>query len=398
MDPLSLQAVFFVVGTAVLLRLPMPTSARRVLLLAANGAFLFLFHPLAPLVCLAASLIGFGAAKLAARGAGKAALAVCAIPLVALLFAPKLLFAGGDEGMVGNTVGSRAAVFIGASYFTLRALSFLIDVYRSRNLHLGLLDFLVYNSFFPTIIAGPIERADHFSKSYDRLGKTDLDDLRVGLTRIYIGLLKKVVLGSIALSWAEPLQTFSAGGGAIATGDAWIALYAWVLYTYFDFAGYSDLAIGTARLMGLRLAENFDNPFLRPSIAEFWRGWHISLSFWIRDYLFLPMCGKSKSPLRPHIAALASMTLCGLWHAPNAGWALWGFAHGAGLSFHQAWTLWLRKRFKLKMKLAKSKPFRVVAIFLTFNFVAWTWVLTLGGDDLGAAARYVAAMLGGSSG
>lgn len=394
MDPLSLHAVLFVAAVAVLLRLPLAVRARRTLLLVANAAFLYLFHPLAPLVCAAASTLAYGAAALAARGPHRVASAAIAAPLVALLFLPKLWWLAGDGDGIGNAVGSRAALFIGASYFTLRALSFLIDVRRSGRLHLGYVDFLVYNSFFPTIIAGPIERADHFAKTYERLGRADRADLRAGISRIFLGLLKKAVLGSILLSWAAPLQSFADGQTSLTTGDAWISLYAWVLYTYVDFAGYSDLALGVARLLGIRLAENFDNPLLRNSIAEFWRGWHISLSFWIRDYLFLPLCGKSRSSLRPHLAALASMTLCGLWHAPNAGWALWGLAHGAGLSLHQAWTLWLRNRFRLKLRLQRSPVFRVVATVVTFHFVAGTWILTLGGNDLRVVLRYLAALSG----
>ena len=275
---------------------------------------------------------------------------------------------------MANVVGARMAMFIGASYFTLRALHVVLDARRTRTLHFGLFDFLVYNSFFPTTVAGPIERADHFALSYARLGRPTRDDLADGVVRIFQGLLKKVVLGGIALAWAAPIAGFASAARPPSSGHAWIALYAITLYAYFDFAGYSDMAIGVARLMGLRLAENFDNPYLRPSIAEFWRGWHISLSFWIRDYLFLPMCGRTASAIRPHVAALCSMTLCGLWHGPNPGWVLWGVLHGAGLSVHQAWTVWLRKHFALKKRLAKSKAVRVVATALTFHFVALTWV------------------------
>lgn len=396
MDPLSQQAALFVGATVLALLLPLPAAARRALLLLANGAFLYTFHPAAPLVFAATSVLGFGAAKVAARGVGGPRLALCALPLLVPLFLPKLDWllaplSGGDDaaGAVGNAVGARAAIFIGASYFTLRALAFVLDARRHGRLHLGFFDFLVYNSFFPTIIAGPIERADHFQRSFDRLGRPRGEDVREGARRIFIGLLKKAVLGGIAWKWAAPFRMFADDPSlASSSGAAWIGLYAWLLYTYFDFAGYSDLAIGTARLMGIRLAENFDNPFLRPSIAEFWRGWHLSLSFWIRDYLFLPMCGKSRSPIRPHLAALGSMTLCGLWHDPSLGWGLWGLFHGAGLSIHQAWTNRLRRNFRLKRRLQKSITFRIVGIVLTFHFVALSWVLTIERFDLGVTAAY----------
>lgn len=388
MDLISVEAVLFVGAVVLALLLPLPTVARRTLLLLANGAFLWLFHPLAPVLFLAVSLLGFHAARIAAAGAGRVRLLLTSAPLLAPLFLPKLAWFSGlsgsgaaaaaGVGSVGNVAGSRLAYFIGASYFTLRALHCVIDARRQRKLHFGLFDFLVYNSFFPTIVSGPIERADHFAQSFGRLGRPTRDDLAAGCTRLFTGLLKKVVLGSIALKWAAPITSFgsaAAGPAPLHWWQAWVALYAIALYAWFDFAGYSDLALGVARFMGIRLAENFDNPYLRPSIADFWRGWHLSLSFWIRDYLFLPMCGRSKSALRPHLAALSSMTLCGLWHAPNIGWAMWGFAHGAGLSVHQAWTVWLRKHFAWKRRLAQSMVVRVIAVLLTFHFVALTWTL-----------------------
>jgi alginate O-acetyltransferase complex protein AlgI len=353
MDLISLDALLFtslVVGLVCLVRVP---AARRATLLAANAAFLYLFDPLAPAVFLATSLLAYAAARLAAGGAHRAVVWLAALPLLVPLVLPKLAAFAGERGAtggsadaVGNLLGSRLVLFVGASYFTLRALHFVIEARRRRECLLGLFDFLVYNSFFPTLVAGPIERADHFRLTYDRLGRASLDDWSAGLTRIFHGLLKKVVLGGIALSWAEPIGRFAVAGD-LSFCQAWIALYAICLYAYFDFAGYSDLALGVSRLMGVRLAENFDNPYLRPSIAEFWKGWHVSLSFWIRDYLFVPLCGRSASRIRPHLAALAAMTMCGLWHAPALGWALWGFLHGLGLSVHQAWTRFLRKRFRL---------------------------------------------------
>jgi alginate O-acetyltransferase complex protein AlgI len=396
LDLFSRHSLIFIAAAVVLCAMPLPSLLKRLVLLVANVAFLASFDPLAPALFAATSVVGFGAAKVAARGGGSVAFAACLAPMLVPLFLPKLgwLFdlSGGD--VVGNAVGARAALFIGASYYTLRAMAFAIDAKRSGALHFGFFDFLVYNSFFPTIVSGPIERPDHFAKTFARLGRPSAEDLREAAIRIFVGLLKNRVLGGIAAAWAAPVMGFDGVGDDLATGRAWIALYAWLLYTWFDFAGYSDLAIGVARLFGIKLAENFDNPFLRPSIAEFWRGWHLSLSFWIRDYLFVPMCGRSPSPLRPHLAALASMTLCGVWHGPNPGWALWGLAHGAGLSLHQAWTTRLRKNFKLKKRLAQSPAWRVFGIVATFHFVAFSWTLVIDPYDLSIAAGFWKVLLG----
>lgn len=396
MELLSVHAVLFIAAAAVAAAMPLPLVARKALLLIANAAFLWTFHPLAPVVFLATSLLGFVAARLGAAGASPAVFALGAAPLLVPLFLPKLGWlwsaAGGSE--VANAVGSRAAMFIGASYFTLRALSFAFDARRRGQLTFGLFDYLTWNSFFPTIVSGPIERADHFDETFARLGRPSADDLVQAVVRIFIGLFKYRVLGSIARAWADPVFQFASGHGAPPTAQAWIAIYAWLLYTWCDFAGYSDMAIGVARLFGIRLAENFDNPFWKPSISDFWRGWHLSLSFWIRDYLFVPLAGRSASPWRPHAAALASMTLCGLWHQPNAGWALWGLTHGVGLSVHQAWTTRLRKNFALKKKLAKSLGWRLLGIFLTFNFVAFSWTLVIDPLHPTTAVRWWKVLLG----
>ena len=394
MELISLRAALFLAAAAVGVALPLPRTARKALLVAFNLGFLALFHPLAPALFLGVTALGILGCRLAARGAGNALLGLLALPLLVPLFLPKLPGFSGEGSDIGNVVGARLAVFIGASYFTLRALHAILDAKRNRRETLSPFDFLVWNSFFPTLVAGPIERADHFALSLDRLGRPSADDLHAGVARLFIGLVKKVVLGSLALQWAAPISNF--GHAPVpGAGQAWVALYAIALYAYLDFAGYSDMAIGAGRLMGLRLAENFDNPYLRPSIADFWKGWHISLSFWIRDYLFTPMCGRSKSRVRPHLAALASMTLCGLWHAPSLGWACWGLAHGAGLSVHQAWATWLRRHFKLKKRLSQSLAVRVAAVVLTFHFVALTWTLvSIDPARLGPSLDYLAVLFG----
>lgn len=397
MELISLDAALFCAVVVAALALARQAALRRPLLLLANAAFLALFDPLAPVVFLSTSLLGYGAARLAASGARTWIVWAASAPLLLPLFLPKLgLGAGGEGAQVDNVLGSRLALFVGASYFTLRALHFVIEARRRRACALGLFDFLVYNSFFPTIVAGPIERAEHFKKSYERLGRADREDVTAGATRIFQGLLKKVVLGGLLLRWAQPISGFAAAGTAEPTwGQAWIALWAICLYAYVDFAGYSDLAIGVARLMGIRLAENFDNPYLRPSISEFWQGWHLSLSFWIRDYLFLPLCGRSRSVLRPHLAALVSMGLCGIWHAPTVGWLLWGLLHGLGLSAHQGWTLWMRKRFALKKRLSQSRVYRGACVLLTFHFVAFTWVwIAVDSTRVTPALRYLQILLG----
>ena len=339
MDLISLRAALFVGAAVVLVAVPWPGLGRRLLLLAANLAFLWAFDPLAPAIFLAVSLLGWFAARRAAAGASVGELILLGAPLLLPLFLPKLPWLGGGGAAadaeaagasgVSNVVGARMAMFIGASYFTLRALHVVLDARRHRRLHLGLFDFLVYNSFFPMTVAGPIERADHFALSYERLGRATREDWAAGLTRIFQGLLKKVVLGGIALAWAAPITGFGSGPfSASSSGQAWLALYAITLYAYFDFAGYSDMAVGLGYLFGIRIPQNFNSPYKSKNIAEFWRRWHISLSSWLRDYLFQPLGGLFGSKWQQAWNLLVTMSLGGLWHGASWTFVIWGVYHG----------------------------------------------------------------------
>jgi len=395
MELISLEMVGLLAAAMVLLRLPLPPLARCALLVALSGVFLATFSPWAPLVLLATSLHAYLLATKLPKSAPRAVFVLLCVPFLVPLFLPKLAgAASADAGLVANDFGAKALLFIGSSYFTLRALHFVLDARRTGRAALPFVEFIAWNSFFPTIVAGPIERAQHFAASLGTLGRASFEDVREALWRILLGLFKRVVVAAQLLPWAADIQLFEPGTD-LTTLDAWLALYAICLYAYFDFSGYSDLAIGAARLLGIRLAENFKHPYLRPNITEFWQGWHISLSFWIRDYLFLPLCGRSSSKLRPHVAALTAMTLCGLWHAPALGWLVWGFLHGAGLSVHQVWTGWLRKRFALKKRLASSWLVRIVATLITFHFVALTWVaISVDANAPSKALAYVAQLFG----
>lgn len=380
MDVLSLRAASFLAAAVLLLRLPSPPRVKMALLAAANLAFLALADPGAPLLFLAVTSGAWVLARQAARGTAPVLFATATIPFAALLLLPKSGVFGVNEaasalGGFAANFARAPALFIGTSYFTLRALQFVIDARREGKPSLGFLEMLAWNGFFPTIVAGPIERSQHFAMSLPFLGRPSIDDALEGTWRIFLGLLKKVVLSQIAYAWAAPLLDFERGVVPERL-EAVLALYAFGFYFYFDFSGYSDLAIGAGRFCGIRIAENFDNPMLRPNISEFWRTWHVSLSTWIRDYLFLPMCGRSTNPWRARGASIVSMTLCGLWHGPTLGWVLWGVLHGSALAIHQSWVGFLRRRFRLKQRLAKSKIAFAAAVALQLNFLSLTWIFT----------------------
>jgi hypothetical protein len=201
------------------------------------------------------------------------------------------------------------------------------------------------------------------------------------------GAAKKVLLGDF-LGTRLVSPAFAHPEGIGAPGVA-LGVVGFAFQLYGDFAGYSEIAIGSARCLGIRLATNFDAPYRARSVQEFWQRWHITLSFWIRDYVFLPLCGRGPSRARALAAAVASMTLCGLWHGASAAWIAWGAWHGVGLAVHQVWVAALRRRLALKRRLDASAWARGVSRAATFAFCCAGLFVVRGADPVlsGAAGE-----------
>lgn len=233
---------------------------------------------------------------------------------------------------------------VGISFYTFQTLSYTIDVYRGRLAASDdLLDFALYVSFFPQLVAGPIVRAEEFLPQLRERFQPMVSDLEYGAMRIVSGLVKKVVLADtlgayVDVVFADP----SAFNGA----NGLIAIYAYAYQIYFDFSGYSDIAIGLGRLFGLRIPENFDRPYLATSPRDFWRRWHITLSTWLRDYLYIALGGNRATALRTMINLGITMFLGGLWHGAAWNFVIWGGYHGLLLAaerlmeplFPRAWV------------------------------------------------------------
>ncbi|HKE01957.1 MAG TPA: MBOAT family O-acyltransferase [Planctomycetota bacterium] len=270
-------------------------------------------------------------------------------------------------GSGGHLPVLEGVAIVGVSFYTFQAIGYLVDVYRGAlPPERDLPAFALFVGFFPQVLAGPIGRATALLpqwKSEPRFSERRLSD---GLFLLLSGAAKKVLIGDfLATRLVDPAFAHPGGVGAL---GMWLASYGFAFQLYGDFAGYSEMAIGSARCLGIDLPVNFDAPFRARSIQELWQRWHISLSTWIRDYVFLPMQGRSPSRARTYAAAIGSMGLCGLWHGASFAWIGWGLLHGTALALHQAWTSFLRKRFALKKRLAKSAPWRALSIALTFHF------------------------------
>lgn len=251
---------------------------------------------------------------------------------------------------------------VGISFYTFQSLSYTIDVYRgtiqpARNLR----EFALFVAFFPQLVAGPIVRAAEFLPQLDLRPQIDRRDVHDGLWRIMVGLTKKVLISDVlAVGFVDGVY---AQGSSAQGLVALLGLYGYCLQIYGDFSGYSDIAIGSARLFGFKLPENFNAPYRARSMEEFWRRWHISLSTWLRDYVYFSLGGNKKGEFRTYWNLWLTMALAGLWHGAHWNIVVWGMIHGTYLVVNR---LWSRQGFTL----FRSRPGRMAALFLTFNFFA----------------------------
>ncbi len=226
----------------------------------------------------------------------------------------------------------RVALPIGISFYTFQSLSYTIDVWRGRiEAERNLLRFAVYVAFFPQLVAGPIVRPSEFLPQLRAPARVDIEDVNFAIFRITKGLFKKVVLGDlVAASFTDLVFTSPTQYTSL---ENLIALYAFTLQIYADFSGYSDMAIGVARLLGVRLPENFDRPYQAKDVGEFWRRWHMTLSSWLRDYVFFPLGGSRGSEARTYFNLWLTMFLVGIWHGASWNFVIYGNLHAAALMY-----------------------------------------------------------------
>lgn len=260
----------------------------------------------------------------------------------------------------------------GISFYTFQLLSYLIDVRRGvLEPTKSLARFWVYIALFPQLIAGPIMRGGELMPQLEALQEKTIrwQEIRYGIYLIMIGLIKKVLLADSLDNVVSPLF---AEATALSPEQAWIAAYLFGFQIYFDFSAYSDMALGLSHMLGIRMVLNFDTPYLSASPNEFWKRWHISLSRWIRDYIYIGLGGNRKGALRTHVNLMAAMLISGLWHGAMWHFVAWGAVHGAILIIHK-WTLKLN-RFGWIERMRSRFWYRVLAVAAFFHVVTWTWV------------------------
>ncbi len=267
--------------------------------------------------------------------------------------------------------------WLGFSYVAFRLIHVLRDRALGRLPNVALREFVTYALFFPAFTAGPIDRVERFIKDERAPFKLDGAVLLDGGTRIVLGVLKKFVLADslalVALNAANAEQTHSALW-------LWVLVYAYGWRLYLDFSGYTDIAIGIGRLVGIRLPENFDRPYTRQNLTLFWNSWHITLSQWFRAYVFNPLTRALRArPLPPAVIILLTqmvvMVLIGLWHGVTVNFVIWGVWHGLGLFIHNRWADYTKPRAAaLDGRLRLKRAAHWLGVFLTFHYVALGWV------------------------
>lgn len=277
----------------------------------------------------------------------------------------------------------------GISFFTFQSMTYTIETYRRRisPCH-SPRDFLLFVAFFPQLLAGPINRAVDLLPQFNQRLRATITDFEIGLVQFAVGAVKKLVISDqisphVDLIFRSPgtFDGFTLLQGALG----------YAIQIYCDFSGYSDMAIGSARMLGFRFMENFQLPYSSVTITEFWRRWHISLSTWLRDYLYIPLGGNRKGTFRTYANIMITMLLGGLWHGASWNFIFWGALHGISLAIHKVWIAW-DPVGSLKENATFHLCWSLFSRFLTLGVVLLGWIF-FRADTWGAATQYITRIL-----
>jgi D-alanyl-lipoteichoic acid acyltransferase DltB (MBOAT superfamily) len=380
----------------------LPHRARWVQLLLVSCLFYMAFVPAYVLILLAMIGIDYAAGLALEATAGGAKRAVLAVSLVtnvgvlaAFKYAPALWTWLADLTGTGHPPIWVTAVLlpVGLSFHTFQAMAYTIDVYRGvapAERHLGV--YALYVLFYPQLVAGPIERPNQLMPQFRAHHRFEPDRVAHGLTRMLWGLFKKMAIADRIAPFVDAAYSNPATAGR---GRLLLATYLFAVQIYCDFSGYTDVALGAARVMGFQLMENFDRPYLAVSVSDFWRRWHRSLSYWFRDYLYIPIGGSRVPPWRWAINILVVFGLSGFWHGAGLAFMTWGLLHGAYL-IAERWTATARDRLSAVVGLTGMAR-QAVGMLVTFHLVCFAWIWFRAGT-LGQGWAVVRGLFGGATG
>ena len=390
-------AIFFAIVLA-LYSLPMGWSARKWVLVAASGVFYAAWNPPFLLLLILSAVVDYGLARWMGRltnGAARRALLIVSLMLnlgmlgyfkyggflldnfVLLMAAGGITYRPPDLGII---------LPLGISFYTFETISYLVDVYRRKITPWNsFLDYVLFLTFFPHLVAGPIVRADDFLPQCREPKRANSAQMGWGLSLLVVGLFEKIVLAD-GLVGPVADHVYDAVG-PVGVRDAWLGTFAFSCQIFFDFAGYSTCAIGVALCLGFALKDNFHFPYAAAGFSDFWRRWHISLSTWLRDYLYIPLGGNRLGEARTYVNLMVTMVLGGLWHGASWRFVAWGVLHGIYLAVER-----LVRRGRPPSE--PAGPIRLAASILgTFLLVCVTWVF-FRAQNFSAAFHLVGSLLG----
>ncbi|MCX8091298.1 MAG: MBOAT family protein [Verrucomicrobiae bacterium] len=286
---------------------------------------------------------------------------------------------------------ARIIIPLGISFFTFQQIAYLVDAWRGETREYNFVDYALFVTFFPQLIAGPIVHHKEMLPQFSQRGvfRFSPRDFAIGVSIFAVGLFKKAVIADGVAGYSTPVFDLAKNGGTPGFAQAWGAVLAYTLQIYFDFSGYSDMAIGLGRLFGIVLPLNFHSPYRAANIIEFWRRWHMTLSRFLRDYLYFTLGGNRRGPARRYLNLMLTMLLGGLWH--GAGWTfvIWGGLHGVYLMINHGWRA-LRRRWGHDLE-RSSLAGRALSGAVTFLAVVVAWVF-FRAETLPAALAMLGAM------
>jgi alginate O-acetyltransferase complex protein AlgI len=280
-------------------------------------------------------------------------------------------------GILGKNIElAKIALPLGISFFTFTQIAYLVDSYRGKVKDFNFIHYLLFVTYFPHLVAGPVLHHQEMISQFQskRMYRWNSRNLANGILIFTIGLAKKVILADGVVGYVTPVFDAAKHGTPLTWGDGWIGALAYTVQLYFDFSGYSDMAIGLSLLFGVKLPINFDSPYKATNIIEFWRRWHISLSNFLRDYLYIPLGGNRHGQGRRYLNLFITMLLGGLWHGAAWTFVLWGALHGIYLVINHGWQ-WFRTKILWQNPRTTSVWGRIASQSITFIVVVIAWVL-----------------------
>lgn len=373
-------------------------TARRVFLLLASYAFYAWWRADFLLLLCGSTLVNYALGREIeqrhARQKDRRALLIAGLMFnlgLIAIFKYDTLFVGTADHLLG--LGLPIPHFflpLAISFFTFEQISYLVDADAGKTHNYTLLDYALFVAYFPHLIAGPIVRHNDLIPQF-RQTRTRNDDLATGITLFTIGLAKKSLIADNLSPFADAIFNAAGRGTHLGPTDAWLGTLFFAFQIYFDFSAYSDMALGSSVMLGIRLPVNFHSPYKSASIIEFWRRWHISLSAFLRDYLYIPLGGNRHGRGRRYLNLFITMLLGGLWHGANWTYMLWGGLHGLYLSINHTFR---RATKGVTVPSAWRLPLHVVSVALTFAATSLAWIV-FRAPNLASARNVAGGLIGG---